>query len=313
MWARRKWVRAVSVFPVLVIFGLFLFEWYVFNVVFTLTNLAGGAWQGNALAFALMRTACFNATWLLALWSFLSCSLSDPGFVPRDWRSMTVEWDLQVGSGPNLHEWNPGTITMCSKCGEKRPERAHHCSVCGRCVLRMDHHCPWIGNCVGIRNHKSFILMLGYGMLACLTLAFTAFPWIKVKLLGGVSRPQGYQLPVQSYLMFSLGAMLAASFSLALGILLISHIFLLGVNRTSIELGYSGTNPYSLGCLLNAKQLLGELDVSWLLPVTPIQPYTDGLYYPQTGPAYPPLGQPEVVVENRSILSKVIGRNSGEE
>jgi palmitoyltransferase ZDHHC2/15/20 len=31
----------------------------------------------------------------------------------------------------------------CKKCGEWKPERAHHCSVSGRCVLRMDHHCLW--------------------------------------------------------------------------------------------------------------------------------------------------------------------------
>jgi hypothetical protein len=31
----------------------------------------------------------------------------------------------------------------CKKCGEWKPERAHHCSVSGRCVLRMDHYCLW--------------------------------------------------------------------------------------------------------------------------------------------------------------------------
>jgi len=307
MWARNKLVRAVSVIPVLFIFGLFLFEWYVYNA-FTLNNLAGGTWEGKALAFALTRTAGFNAVWLLALWSFLSCSLSDPGFVPEDWLSMTVEWDLQAG--PSCRGWNPGTSTMCDKCAEKRPERAHHCAVCGRCVLRMDHHCPWIGNCVGIRNHKSFILMLGYGMSACLTFVFTAFPWFKANFFGGVHARRGH-LPLQLPLMFSLGAMLAASFSIALGILFISHIFLMGVNRTSIELGYPGDNPYSLGYLLNAKQLLGELDLRWLLPLAPVQPPTDGLYYPQSVSCGSSSGQ--ALQENRSILSKVIGRNFGED
>lgn len=309
MWATKKWIRAASTIPVLVVCGLFLFEWYVYNV-FALTNLSGGTWEGKMMAFAVTRTAGFNAIWLLALWSFLSCSLSDPGFVPKDWRSVTVEWDLQAG--PSCRGWNPGTATTCNKCRETRPERAHHCAVCGRCVLRMDHHCPWIGNCVGFRNHKSFILMLGYGMLACLTFVLTALPWFKAKFFGGAYHKTG-QHSVQPLLMFSLGAMLAASFSIALGILLISHIFLLGVNRTSIELGYPGANPYSLGCLPNAKQLLGELDATWLLPVAPRQPHTDGLHYPQTGQAYPSLGPTETPVENHSILSTVVGRHSGEE
>jgi len=316
MWATKKWIRTVSVLPVLVIFGLFVFEWYVYNVVFTLSNLAGGVWKGKMLAFALTRAAGFNALWLLAVWSFLTCSLSDPGFVPKDWRSMTVEWDLQVGT--SCRGWNPGTATMCDKCDEKRPERAHHCAVCGRCVLRMDHHCPWIGNCVGIRNHKAFILMTGYGMFACLTFVATAIPWFKVKFLGSRSGVYplsglGGAMPRDSIMLFSLGAMLAASFLVALGILWASHMVLLGVNRTSIELGYPEENPYSLGCLQNFKQLLGELDVSWFLPVVPTRPHTDGLYYPQTAPAYPPPGRPEASAENRNILSKVIGRNSGEE
>ena len=55
----------------------------------------------------------------------------------------------------------------CGTCRGARPERAHHCSVCRRCVLRMDHHCPFVGNCVGLRNYRSYVLLLAWVAVTC--------------------------------------------------------------------------------------------------------------------------------------------------
>ncbi|CAM9470893.1 unnamed protein product [Phaeothamnion confervicola] len=48
-----------------------------------------------------------------------------------------------------------------------KPPRAHHCSICRRCIVKMDHHCPWVNNCVGLKNHKLFILFIGYTCALC--------------------------------------------------------------------------------------------------------------------------------------------------
>ena len=52
--------------------------------------------------------------------------------------------------------------SICKKCDQPRPARAHHCRLCGFCVLKMDHHCPWLNNCVGHNNHRYFMLFIIY-------------------------------------------------------------------------------------------------------------------------------------------------------
>ncbi|XP_055503047.1 palmitoyltransferase ZDHHC16B-like isoform X1 [Leucoraja erinacea] len=61
-------------------------------------------------------------------------------------------------------------VSICRKCINPKPPRAHHCSICNRCVLKMDHHCPWLNNCVGHYNHRyffSFCLFMTLGCIYC--------------------------------------------------------------------------------------------------------------------------------------------------
>lgn len=288
MFAKSRWVRVVSGIPVLAIAGLFGFEWYAYNIVYAFGML--GVWEGEALIFGFARVSAFNAAWLLALWSFARSSLTDPGLIPDEWRSFIKDWEgwlSRTGGAPAnpaavAGHWEPRLSTYCDRCKERRPERAHHCAICGRCVLRMDHHCPWIGNCVGFKNHKYFILMTFYGMVACLIFVLTALPQLQGMLFGSSRSPSavGKALSTEGMMIFSLGAVLASSFCLALGALFFSHCFLLLTNLTSIEVGNWGRNPYALGPLANAKQVLGSPDLAWVLPVPPLRPLSDGLSFP---------------------------------
>mmetsp|Transcript_68796 Transcript_68796/g.174819 ORF Transcript_68796/g.174819 Transcript_68796/m.174819 type:complete len:311 (-) Transcript_68796:71-1003(-) len=281
MYARNPLIKVVSLIPVFAVVGLFCFEWYVYNVVFVLSQME--TWVGSSLYLNLARTSMFNALWLLAAWSYTRSSLTDPGLVPDEWLNFVREMDtLGQERSSSHHGWHTRGATLCNHCQHKRPERAHHCSICGRCVMRMDHHCPWIGNCVGFKNHKYFILMTFYGMLACGCFVFTAVPQVKGLLFGTVGTRQvlGYGASARDLMMFSLAAVLAASFSLALGALFVSHCWLLMTNLTSIEVGYFGRNPYSVGIGENAQQVMGRFDVSWLLPIPSSQPLSDGLAFP---------------------------------
>lgn len=270
MYAKNKCVKVISAFPVLLVAGLFLFEWYVYNFVFSLHLRSA---QDGMLSFLLARTGLFNAVWLLAFWSFLRCSFSDPGIIPSEWRQQRREPAAQTG-----RSWQPGAVTMCRHCHEPRPERAHHCKICGRCVMRMDHHCPWVGNCIGIKNHKYFIQMTLYGSIACACFVLSALPHLKATLF--VSRRAHRIGSMYDTMLLSLAGLLAGSFGVSLAVLFSMHFFLLLRNLTSLEIAYFGRNPYSLGPLLNAQQVLGSLDLTWLLPVAPAKPVVDGLEYP---------------------------------
>ncbi|CAK9054856.1 Palmitoyltransferase ZDHHC15 (Acyltransferase ZDHHC15) (Zinc finger DHHC domain-containing protein 15 homolog) (DHHC-15) [Durusdinium trenchii] len=270
MYANNTLIRVVSVGPVLLVLGIFFFEWYAFNFVFMLRGL--GRWRGEPLEAAFLRAFFFNAFWLLALWSFLKCAFSDPGFVPQWW----LDEHQHCRAEPSFFGWQPGRVSSCAKCQVVRPERAHHCSVCGKCVLRMDHHCPWVGNCVGAKNHKYFILMLAYGIISAITYASSAYPILSAMLGRGHGRWTMGNLGAGGWGLFSMGAVLSASLGLAMSILFLSHLWLMAVNRTSIEVAYSGRNPYSHGILQNAAQLCGRCGVDWLLPIAPLRPTSDG-------------------------------------
>lgn len=281
MYAKNKIIKAVSLIPVLVVVGLFSFEWYVYNAIFVYRQM--DLWlNGETLLWHLVSTSIFNALWLLAAWSYGKASLTEPGIIPDEWISFVRQTD-GAGHVPAAlrRGWHTRGATLCGSCGHKRPQRAHHCSICGRCVMRMDHHCPWIGNCVGFNNHKYFLLMTFWGMLACGFFVGTAAPQVTGLIFGSGRRVGlGHGASAREFMLFSLGSVLAASFCLALGALFFSHCWLLATNLTSIEVGYFGKNPFSFGIAENCQQVLGSFDVGWFVPLSPTNPRSDGLAFP---------------------------------
>lgn len=132
---------------------------------------------------AVIQAILYNAVVLIMLACHIACMFTNPGTAKQYLdiglqEAMRREFErIQAeGHSPSVASrwWSgdknskaPPKKWWCVTCDTYRPKCTHHCSTCKACVLEMDHHCPWVNNCVGWRNHKYFLLFLGYAWIAC--------------------------------------------------------------------------------------------------------------------------------------------------
>ncbi|PLW55702.1 hypothetical protein PCANC_04646 [Puccinia coronata f. sp. avenae] len=127
-----------------------------------------------------------------------------------------------------------GSLRYCRKCELYKADRSHHCSSCGRCVLRMDHHCPWLGGrCVGLKNHKFFILFLISSSITSFLAALAAGKGLMDFVSNArISPSDPFQLaPLNWAFLLLVGGL----FGMVLTGFTFYHLYLISVNRTTIE------------------------------------------------------------------------------
>jgi hypothetical protein len=216
---------------------------------------------------------------------------------------------------------------FCAYCGLAKPARCHHCSQCGVCHLKMDHHCPWINNCVGYRNYKFFVLALLHGAAFLGFVAGTLLDFlvhIPVDPRTGKTAFQGF------YVNFIVATSIAILIAVPSVVLLIYHIRLLCLNRTTIEqidrasaidramethpgmerkmVAKCFVDVYDMGVWRNLTQVLGHCIILWIFPV----PHNECLF----GFVFPRRQQPDPISSSasadRSSARSVLGRTSCE-
>mmetsp|Transcript_6460 Transcript_6460/g.14923 ORF Transcript_6460/g.14923 Transcript_6460/m.14923 type:complete len:493 (-) Transcript_6460:265-1743(-) len=239
----------------------------------------------------------FNTLWALAIGAYLRVQYTDPGRLPKRWQDFVVEAGAALAVQEPICGWQPGFATLCLQCDWPRPERAHHCSVCGVCVMRYDHHCIWINNCVGINNHKYFLLVGFYSMLATVFAFLTTLSetcgffyalgrWSFFKVNPGWS---GDDILLRSF--FTVGWFFYLQFATSMTIFCIVFFRLASKNLTKVEDVMQHRlctrfNPYDQGsAVANVAQVFGQFGFDWLLPIVPRKPLSDGVIFPTL--AYP--------------------------
>lgn len=112
---------------------------------------------------------CFGTLFLLTMWCMAYCAYADPG-------QMQETVDVEQGM----------------------PQRAHKSWQYPLPILRHDHYCKWINNVIGLRNHRSFVVML-FGLAALGVVGCTVDAWLFMALLiqEGI-----YVTPLQFFFLF---------------------------------------------------------------------------------------------------------------
>lgn len=264
--------------------GILLYEGAAYNLIYLRKILPAVGKEQLVLPFFII----FNLVYGLALWSYFKAHCSDPGLVPDRWKDFVEYVGTALPIAPARLEWQPGKATYCKKCSIARPERAHHCNVCGVCVLRMDHHCPWINNCVGFLNHKFFLLLVSYALLATLVALVTSLPEL-LYCTGALLKLQDsvfWQMPelqISEILIFLVFGALDLAFLVILAPMFAQHFHLATLNATTIEGHYDNMpNPFDMGATRqNLEQIFGALGPDWFFPVMPSRPLSDGVTFPR--------------------------------
>ncbi|XP_017033451.1 palmitoyltransferase ZDHHC20-B isoform X4 [Drosophila kikkawai] len=267
-----KWI------PVLFITAVIAWSYYAYVVELCIRNSENGIGMVFMLLF-------YHISLTLFMWSYWRTIMTSVGQIPEQWRipdeevtrlfradSPETQKRILNNFARNLPVTNRtmnGSVRFCEKCKIVKPDRAHHCSVCSCCVLKMDHHCPWVNNCVNFYNYKFFVLFLGYALVYCLYVAFTTLHdfvqfWKGQLNSGGMGR---------FHILFLF--FIAIMFAISLVSLFGYHIYLVLVNRTTLEsfrapifrVGGPDKNGYNLGRFANFCEVFGDDWQYWLLPV----------------------------------------------
>jgi len=247
---------------VVIAFGLIFTVIYV-HVSTVLPHYCSSSYFGLPAAFHIAFTAwmAFNLPF-----NYFMCIMTSPGRPPSE--KVQVE-DLT----DEQEEWD-----YCKYCECLKPERTHHCTVCNKCTLRMDHHCPWMANCVGHFNYKYFVLFLLYMTFSCFYIVVvTGFP----TQYGGL--PRKVIVPYIGRGAVEFCMLLCCSVTVAVGGMLIWHLYLISTQQTTIEFyqnavmkraakkrNMTWVNPYDVSLSSNFDGVFGHnsLPWRWLMPST---------------------------------------------
>ena len=137
-------------------------------ILFSVCAVGSDVWSHGAGALTpAVHLPLFVAVGALASGSHLRAMLSDPGAVPKCAAPLARDGERARLAASAASGYRTRAKGWCHRCASYKPPRAHHDSVTNRCIVKMDHYCPWTNNAIGVKNHKFFILFIGYTFALC--------------------------------------------------------------------------------------------------------------------------------------------------
>lgn len=258
-----KIMRIVNWIPVIIVYAMFIYSYYVYTVVFCAHYLIYVVHQKVKSA---LYQGFFQLLFFLSMFDFSRAVFGNPG----DTRKLQLHIPQLIGPrNKDSIELDGNTTGYCALCRQYKPVRTHHCSDCGMCCLKMDHHCVFLNNCVGFGNYKNFYLLSFWGSLLCIFVFTTLLQVLIWQLSVGRTVPNSVQF------------LIVCCFALVMGMGLIIlfgfHTYIIVRGRTTIEQitwkefkEDPKNNPrppqYTEGWRHNFTQILGPKWYLWLLP-----------------------------------------------
>lgn len=176
----------------------------------------------------------------LSLWSYIQTARTDPGYPPTTYLSMVAGENTE---NLQLDSFKFPFHGYCEICSFPKVLRCRHCRKCGKCRLKMDHHCPWVMNCIGFYNQKYFFLFVAYSFALLLLVS------LSLLIISGVQLSKGTVSAI-IIIRVVVGGIFGI-LSLLLATLLFLHIYLITINRTTVEAMQSGSLPCIFGKNIN--------------------------------------------------------------
>tara|TARA_B110001452_G_scaffold184405_1_gene154996 strand:- start:273 stop:905 length:633 start_codon:yes stop_codon:yes gene_type:complete len=132
--------------------------------------------------------------------------------------------------------------TFCNRSELRKVDRAKYSPTSGGMVRVMDHDCVWVGTCIGGGNHRAFVSMLLSGEASLLLCAHSLALHVHTRgralrlLALALGAPLSTAAPVVHARLLLLVITLCGLLLVVLTPLLISQLWLIGVNMTTVEL-----------------------------------------------------------------------------
>ncbi|KAG1352451.1 hypothetical protein G6F62_002673 [Rhizopus arrhizus] len=279
--------------PVMIVssFMIFIYYGYLDRIVLVLL------WNLNQKAASVGYLVPFHVFILLFIITYARVVSQPPGYAKDN---------LTGQSTIDPPDCILGDPVWCENCQLWKPDRAHHCRVCDACVLRMDHHCPWMNGCIGVANYRFYIQFLCYVSLLATWIFVTSliafiqyhglstFDNIALAIL--IMQVSDCTLSIIHILTIKTCYYSSGIFTVVIGSFTLSHLWLVLINRTTIENSQfqkwnknkknglikafteSGKNVFNQGWKENWKETMGQRPLLWFVPLQSKE-MNDGVHY----------------------------------
>lgn len=225
----RKYPQARLITP-LISLGILTYCSWAYIDRFCVRQLLRGHYYKHSRAVAIVLISLYSTLTAILLLVWSQVLLIGPGRQPRipayQLLDIPTSEELSIPPPP-IYQCDPnGYPIWCPVCNSVKALRSHHSSMTGHCVPRFDHYCSWLGSVIGRANYRLFMQFLLYNLMSCIVVIVTVVVYY-LRMWSQTGRTKDGNL-------IALIVLAGFVFLFVLS-LLVTHLYYIGKNQTSLE------------------------------------------------------------------------------